>query len=693
VVNSPLKTGSLQRLALRLRPELAQYTGVERAGHLLNIYTALLTSPVAIIGITWLGFETDFEVLRQNGLFLLLLLGVAFLFDRYPFEIQLELRPGTILTTGGTLLFVFSLSAVFIFGPTAYWLDVLPTLLTSIFFIAREQNTNSRWARFTTLMVNLSNGTISVLAALWVYQQIGGVFPLPNLELTSVWPATVALLINWLLPFVIMIPFVYYIASTPEFIGTDSVTPKNFIFFLFISSSLPNLALPFTLLAAALYTRNSAGYFLFFTSGILLACILASRLTDIIKQRAQRARELAALEELGRDIITAPPDLSTLPEILTTRIPNMFISGRTLIWLDPDQTLYRSPNTEYPPLDQIRAPLARESVTHYVYPRGQTDADPLRAGLSVPIHNPSGDRVGGVYFTIRQDIAQVKDYLPALQSLAAQIASALYRAETHKEALLKERMSNELELAGRIQANFLPEHIPSLRGYEIAASLTPALQTSGDFYDFVPLPNGKLGVLIADVADKGTGAALFMALTRTLLRTYAIELPNDPALAFLRTNIRVHQDTQSQLFITTFYGIIDPFQHTLTYVNGGHNPPYLFRASLLTAEPADSLTHSPAESLTRTGIPIGMLEEAQWEHKCISFHPGDLLILYTDGVTEAQNATQEFFEEAGLIETGKSCLGSSAQETHDAILRAIRSFVGDAPQFDDITLMIIRRVT
>jgi len=244
---------------------------------------------------------------------------------------------------------------------------------------------------------------------------------------------------------------------------------------------------------------------------------------------------------------------------------------------------------------------------------------------------------GGVIFSIRQDAGKVKDFLPALQSLAAQIASALYRAETHKEALLKERMSNELELAGRMQANFLPEQIPNLPGYEIAASLTPALQTSGDFYDFIHLPDVRLGILIADVADKGTGPALFMALTRTLIRTYALEYPDDPALAFQRTNDRVYEDTQSQLFITTFYGIIDPVHHTLTYVNGGHNPPYLFRAAP-TADPDDSLIL--AESLTRTGIPIGMFEEAQWEHKCTTFHPGDLLILYTDGVTEAQNAAE-----------------------------------------------------
>lgn len=169
-----------------------------------------------------------------------------------------------------------------------------------------------------------------------------------------------------------------------------------------------------------------------------------------------------------------------------------------------------------------------------------------------------------------------------------------------------------------------------------------------------------------------------MALTRTLLRTYALEHPTDPARAFQRTNDRVHQDTQSQLFITTFYGILDPVQHTLTYVNGGHNPPLLFHAN----------THTP---LSRTGIPIGMFEDARWTQKTVPFHPGDLLILYTDGVTEAQNAAQEFFGDERLLEVGTACLGQPAQTTQDTLLHAIRTFVGDAPQFDDITLLILQR--
>lgn len=252
-------------------------------------------------------------------------------------------------------------------------------------------------------------------------------------------------------------------------------------------------------------------------------------------------------------------------------------------------------------------------------------------------------------------------------------------------------MANELELAGRIQANFLPEQIPTLPGYEIAASLTPALQTSGDFYDFIPLPNGRLGILIADVADKGTGAALFMALTHTLIRTYAQEYPDDPVLAFQLTNDRIHQDTQSQLFITTFYGILDPIQHTLTYVNGGHNPPILFHANAPspTNEPTNQQT---SQLLSRTGIPIGMFDDAKWTHKSVPFYPDDLLLLYTDGVTEAQNVAGEFFGEERLMELGQTCLNQPAQSIHDTLLQAVRSFVGLAPQFDDITLLNIRRI-
>ncbi len=675
-----MKQNFIQKLAFKLRPDLADVTGLAQIGQLLNVYMVLLNAPLLLVSMAWLIYETDLQVLASAWPFMLMILAITVLFSRFRFELQLELRPGVILTSGGTLRFIVTLSAVFIFGPTAYWIAVFGSLINGLISLRGVVDLETRWSEISQLFIAAATGPITILTGLWAYERLGGVYPLPNLAFSSVGPAIVLLIADWLLPFILLAPVLIYFLRSPDIAGEDGMGLQNMLFFIVFSSALPNLALPFTILGAALYALNGPGVYLFFLSGALLASILASRLTDSVRQRAQRARELAALEELGRLIIAAPPDASTLSDILTDQFSKMFYVGRGYIWLMPDEVLYESPNAAFPELEKVQDTVQRGAEPHYLFSPVSAD-DPNRAGLAVPIQNDDGETLGGVYFRVRQQNARVMDFLPALQALAAQIASALYRAETHREALQKERMTNELELAGRIQANFLPEEIPALPGYEIAASLTPALQTSGDFYDFIPLPEGRLGVLVADVADKGTGAALFMALSRTLIRTYAFEHPDEPELVLQYTNQRVHADTQSQLFVTTFYGVIDPVSHTLAYVNGGHNPPYVFSPE----NPDD------VQALIRTGVPIGIFEDAQWKRKTIPVRPGELMVFYTDGVTEAQSADENFFDDDRLLELGKANLQKTAPETHGAILNAIHEFVGDAPQFDDLTLVVIRR--
>jgi serine phosphatase RsbU (regulator of sigma subunit) len=199
--------------------------------------------------------------------------------------------------------------------------------------------------------------------------------------------------------------------------------------------------------------------------------------------------------------------------------------------------------------------------------------------------------------------------------------------------------------------------------------------------------------VIADVADKGMAAALYMALSRTLIRTYAAEYGAQPELVLSAANRRILMDTQAGLFVTVFYGILDPVTGTLTYCNAGHNPPYL-----LGTGDGDAL-----RSLPRTGMALGVIEDALWERRAVQIAPGDVLVLYTDGVTDAQNAQQVFFGAERLIESVRGSVGAqatqelsrrqgfSAQGMQEALTTEIHGFVGDAPQFDDITLMIVVR--
>jgi serine phosphatase RsbU (regulator of sigma subunit) len=237
----------------------------------------------------------------------------------------------------------------------------------------------------------------------------------------------------------------------------------------------------------------------------------------------------------------------------------------------------------------------------------------------------------------------------------------------------------ELTVAAEIQASFLPEALPQREGWQLAAALRPARQTSGDFYDVLELPDGRLGLVIADVADKGTGAALFMALSRTLLRTFAFEYPDRPEKALYAANRRILSDSRSSMFVTAFYGILDPARASLRYCNAGHNPPYLLRAG---AAPLP---------LRNTGIPLGIVEDVTWTTETVALEPEDLLVLYTDGVSEAQNWAGEFFEVERLLATARAYPGQTAQTAVDCILAAVDRFVGDAPQSDDLTLLVVKR--
>jgi serine phosphatase RsbU (regulator of sigma subunit) len=253
------------------------------------------------------------------------------------------------------------------------------------------------------------------------------------------------------------------------------------------------------------------------------------------------------------------------------------------------------------------------------------------------------------------------------------------RAQTFKLALVSQRDAQELARAAQIQGSFLPAEVPQIPGWSLAVTLEPARQTSGDFYDFIPFSNDRWGILVADVADKGTAAALFMTTSRSLIRTYAYEYEMWPEIVLSETNRRLLADTRSGLFVTLFYGVLDPHSGVLTYANAGHNPPYLVR------------TQNRMQLLTRTGTPLGVFEEASWEQAQFQFMPGDSLVIYTDGVIDAQNENQALFGESNLVTALENTWGVPAQDKLTEILRDVHEFVGDAPQFDDITLMVLTR--
>ena len=264
--------------------------------------------------------------------------------------------------------------------------------------------------------------------------------------------------------------------------------------------------------------------------------------------------------------------------------------------------------------------------------------------------------------------------------LIAQNKLQIVRSHTYAQALDHEKMTKDLKKARQVQESLLPEILPVLPGWGLAVALKPAGETSGDFYDFIALPTGKTGISIADVTDKGTSAALFMALSRSLWRTYAVEYPDNPEKTMEVTNQRILADTHGGLFITLFYGILDSKTGDFSYCSAGHHPAYLVRSM-----------DGSIEELGRSGIPLGVMKETTWSQQRITIGQGDILVLYTDGVTDALNDKEQFFGQERLQEALRRHYRKPVNEMHELLLTEVRDWIGHAQQYDDITLMVIGR--
>ncbi len=239
-------------------------------------------------------------------------------------------------------------------------------------------------------------------------------------------------------------------------------------------------------------------------------------------------------------------------------------------------------------------------------------------------------------------------------------------------------LQNELDVATKIQQSILPATFPRVDGCEIFGCMEAARNVGGDFFDVIRLDRGCLGLAVADVSDKGVPAALFMMSSRTLLKGAAVGV-GEPALVLGEVNDLLNETNDAAMFVTVFYGVYDPSTRVLTFANGGHNPPLVVHAD------------GSSEELELTGgIALGAVPHFEYGQAKVQLQPGDLVVFFTDGVTEAINlANEEFGLETlqALFEDGKA---GSAREAAEMILQAVREFAGEAPQFDDLTCMTLR---
>jgi serine phosphatase RsbU (regulator of sigma subunit)/transcriptional regulator with GAF, ATPase, and Fis domain len=270
-----------------------------------------------------------------------------------------------------------------------------------------------------------------------------------------------------------------------------------------------------------------------------------------------------------------------------------------------------------------------------------------------------------------------------LAGIGHQVSLRLENARLIEEAALRRSLERELMMARNIQSSFLPESMPKISGWELASAWEVAREVGGDFYDIIPLPPSskgeRWGIVIADVADKGIPAALYMALCRTMLRSVA-QTHIMPAQTLAIVNQQLITDTRSDLFVSAFYGVWEPASAMITFANAGHPPPFLFKSG------------DRAELIRQHGMVLGVMPDISYVDQILELAPGDLLVLYTDGVSEAQNSDQELFGFHRLENLILSETDWNADAIAGAIVDRVVNFSGGRDFSDDLTTVTMRRI-
>jgi sigma-B regulation protein RsbU (phosphoserine phosphatase) len=363
---------------------------------------------------------------------------------------------------------------------------------------------------------------------------------------------------------------------------------------------------------------------------------------------------------------------------------------------------------EVPPSRQVLTKLREEKRTFWQVPPAPGDSlREVTTLVAAPILDRRGEVIGALYGhrgraakagLAARPVSRLEALLVEL--LAGAVAAGLARLEQEQAALQGQakllRVERELEIGREIQAGFLPEELPQLPGWEVRAYFRPAREVGGDFYDAFVLPGDHLALVIADVCDKGVGAALYMTLVRSLLRAFALQahrrfgwsagrrqaslLADLTALSTVEftNNYVARTHARANMFATLFFGVLDAAGGSLTYVNAGHDPPVLAGAAEVKAR------------LGPTGPVVGMSPDVPYDIGRVALEPGDTLLAYTDGVTEARDRAGAFFTEKRLLALLEESIPSAAALL-ERVVANLQGHVAGADPYDDVTMLAVRR--
>lgn len=281
-------------------------------------------------------------------------------------------------------------------------------------------------------------------------------------------------------------------------------------------------------------------------------------------------------------------------------------------------------------------------------------------------------------FNKKVDTVFSADDLRLLSIIAAQSAQVIENARLYQEEQALLRLQEEMRMAREIQMNLLPTTPPKIPGYDIAAKTIPAKEIGGDYFDFLPLNDHQLAFGVGDVSGKGMPAALLMANLQATLRGQAA--PGVPChICIEKSNTLLFHGTDSTKFATLFFGILDSKKNELCYCNAGHDFPLLFR------------TNKTVDRLKTGGVVLGFVPHFSYNEDRIAVNAGDVLLLNSDGITEAMNQCDEEFGEQRLMEVVKANLDKSAEQMIHFIIKEVLEYSKGVPQLDDMTLLVIKR--
>jgi sigma-B regulation protein RsbU (phosphoserine phosphatase) len=273
-----------------------------------------------------------------------------------------------------------------------------------------------------------------------------------------------------------------------------------------------------------------------------------------------------------------------------------------------------------------------------------------------------------------------KEEKDLLLAVAYQMAVAIDYSQQSDRIAEQEKLRREIEIAKQVQGQLFPQKIPGMKTLDYTGICKAAREVGGDYYDFVEIGPGRLGFVVADISGKGISAALLMASLQALLRSHAALHGDRAELLVWDINRLMHNSTANGKYASLFYGFYDDLSRLLAYVNAGHLPPILYRKN-------GTITR-----LKTGGMVVGMMPDTAYKQEIIKLEPGDILLIFSDGITEAMNLKDQEFGEERLMSLISPIADQSATVISDSILRSIGDYVGTAPQHDDSTLVVIKAV-